>query len=208
VAYSTNFNVQDYGNDNVQLNMYPGANSTRYIQVTLYNPQGYIDPTNGTGNQTDIWDTGPGNGFQLTLNASPALGATTGTLVAPAPVNGIVTLIFSGPNTGGSGRTSQTVSGTLTQGSTAISWGTPLTSNLFAPNIIVQGVTSGGLGADSPIIMDKRILELGAAWWCLQERGESLGANSTFSEERFRTSMDDLIQKDVAMQGDLMMIVA
>jgi hypothetical protein len=56
--------------------------------------------------------------------------------------------------------------------------------------------------------MDKRILELGAAWWCLQERGESLGANSMFSEERFRASMDDLIQKDVAMQGDLMMIVA
>lgn len=45
VAYSTNFAVQDAGNDVVNLMMYPGANSQRTIQITLCTPQPRIDPT-------------------------------------------------------------------------------------------------------------------------------------------------------------------
>jgi hypothetical protein len=209
VAYSTNWCLQDNGNDQVNLLMYPGANSTRYIQVTLYNPQGYIDPTNGAGNQTDIWDTGPGANDTLTFNAALASGATSGTLVAPfAYTSGSYPIIFSGPNTGGSGRVSQTVTATFIQGSTAVSWSTGLTSNLFGPNVLLTGVTSGGLGADSPIIMNNRIIELGAAWWALSERGESLGTGSMFSEDKYRRAIDDLVSKDQAEQGDLMMIVS
>jgi len=209
VAYSTNWCIQDNGNDQVNLLMYPGANSTRFIQVTLYNPQGYIDPTNGTGNQTDTWDTGPGANDTLTFTAAVALGATSGTLVAPfAFANGPYPIIFSGPNTGGSGRVSQTVTATMVQGSKNVTWTPGLTSNLFAPNVILTGVTSGGLGADSPIIMNNRIIELGSAWWALEERGETLGANSMFSEDKYRRAIDDLIGKDQAEQGDLMMIVA
>lgn len=209
VAYSTNFTVQDLGNDNVYLNMYPGANSTRFIQITLYNPQPYIDPTNGTGNQTDTWDTG-GYTDTLTLNASPASGATSGTLVAPFNVaaSGTYPITFSGPNTGGSGRVNQTVNATLVNGSRNVTWVGGLTSNLFAPNVLLQGITSGGIGADSPIIMPNRIIELGAAWYALAERGESLGTNSAFSEDKYRRALDDLATKDQAMQGDLMMIVA
>jgi hypothetical protein len=209
VAYSTNFCVQDNGNDQVNLLMYPGANSTRFIQITLYNPQGYIDPTNGTGNQTDIWDTGPGANDTLTFNAALAAGATSGTLGARISFpSGTFPIIFSGPNTGGSGRVSQTVNATFIQNNAAVSWGTPLTSNLFAPNVILQGITSGGLGADSPIVMNNRIIELGSAWWALEERGETLGTASMFSEDKYRRAIDDLISKDQAEQGDLMMIVA
>lgn len=215
VAYSTNFTVQDLGNDNVQLLMYPGANSTRYIQVTLYNPQQYIDPTNGTGNQIDTWDSGPGQGGSiLTFNAALAQGATSGTLVTPftSALSGNYPIVFSGPNTGGSGRVSQTLIASFTNNSTIVNWSssTPggLTSNLFAPNVLLQGITSGGLGADSPIVMPSRVIELGAAWYALSERGESLGAGSQFSEDKYRRALDDLATKDRAQQGDLMMIVS
>lgn len=45
VAYSTNFAIQDLGNDNMQLLMYPAANANFIIQATLVVPQPRIDPT-------------------------------------------------------------------------------------------------------------------------------------------------------------------
>lgn len=45
VAYSTNFAIQDLGNDNMQLLMYPAANANFTIQATLVVPQPRIDPT-------------------------------------------------------------------------------------------------------------------------------------------------------------------
>jgi hypothetical protein len=45
VAYSTNFSIQDLGSDNMQLLMYPGANSNFLIAATLVVPQPRIDPT-------------------------------------------------------------------------------------------------------------------------------------------------------------------
>lgn len=124
VAYSTNFTVQDLGNDTVNLLMYPGANTTRNIQITLYNPQVYIDPT-VIGSKTDPFS----------------------------------------------------VAGTA-------------------------------VGIDSPILVPARLVELGASWWALQERGEELGAGSMFSEEKYRIALDDMATKDQAMQGDIMMVVA
>ena len=206
VAYSTNFTVQDLGNDQVFLNMYPGANSTRNIQITLYNPQSYVDPTNGTGNQVDVWNTGA---LPLSLANSPALGALSGTLAIPFPyTSGSYSLTFSGPNTGATGQVNQTVTATLTQNSKSVTWTPALTSNLFTPTVLVTGLYSGGVGADSPIIVPSRVLEIGSSWWSLEERGEELGASSMFTEDKYRRALDDLATKDRAMQGDLMMIVA
>jgi hypothetical protein len=205
VAYSTNFVFQDLGNDNIQLRVYPGANSTRNIQLTLYNPQQYIDPTNGTGNQVDIWNTGT-TGISFTTGV--ALGATSATLSVPWPfTSGTYATTFSGANTGSSGIVTQTVNATFVQGLTTCSWTPTLNSNLFVPTVTVQGFLSGGMGADSPIIMPNRIIELGAAWYALSERGESLGTNSMFSEDKYRRAMDDLMGADKSSQGDLMMVV-
>jgi hypothetical protein len=204
VAYSTNFAVQDLGNDVVNLAMYPGANSTRNIQITLYNTQPYLDPTNGTGNQVDVWNTG---NLPISLNAAPALGNTTGTLLIPWPYpTGTYNTTFTGQNTAGSAPTSQTVVGTYTNGSTAVSYSASLTYNNFSPTVVVQGFYTGGVGCDSPIALPTRPIELGTAWWCLQERGESLGAGSMFSEERYRQSLDDLIGADRNKQGEMIMI--
>lgn len=208
VAYSTNFTVQDLGSDVVNLQMYPGANSTRNIQLTLYNPQGYLDPTNGTGNQVDIWDTGT---EQMSMNAPISVGQTSGTLVVPWPnASGTYTCTFTGQNVAGSpGIVTQTITATFTNGSTAVSaFSAAILYSNLSPTFIVQGYLSGGLGCDSPIVIPNRILEIGASWWALEERGEELGANSMFTEERYRIALDDLATKDQAMQGDLMMIVA
>lgn len=205
VAYSTNFNVQDLGNDVVQLNMYPGANTTRNIQITLYNPQQYIDPTNGSGNQTDTWNTGA---VLQSFNASPTVGQTSGTLVVPWPyTSGTYATTFTGQSSSGQGNVSQTVNATYTKGSTAVTgFSAALTYSILSANVNVAGLYSGGLGCDSPIIVPSRVIEIGTSWWALEERGEELGTNSMFTEERYRRALDDLATKDQAMQGDLVMI--
>lgn len=121
VAYSTNFCVQDLGNDVVNLIMYPGANTTRNIQLTLCNPQPRIDPT--------------------------VAGAAT------YPWNGI-------------------------------------------------------MGLDTPILIPNSPLEIGSTWWCYEERGEELGANSAFTEDRYKRLLDEAIERDLGDQGGITMIVA
>lgn len=206
VAYSTNFCVRDTGNDNVQLIMYPGANSTRNIQLTLYNPQQYIDPTNGAGNQTDIWNTGT---LGISFTAPPVLGATVGTLLTPWPyATGNYATTFVGANTAGSSPQSQTLTAIYTQNSPFVSFLAAINASTYTATVNVQGFYSGGVGADSPIMMPSRIVELGSAWYALSERGEELGTSSMFSEDKYRKALDDLATKDRANQGDLMMIVA
>lgn len=209
VAYSTNFVIQDLGQGNINLLMYPGANTTRNIQITLYNPQQYLDPTNGTGNQVDPWNTGVTN---LSFNTTPTEGNTSGTLLIPWPYpSGTYTVTFTGPNpvTLGTGVVNQTLTATFLNGSTAVTaFSAPINNTSFSAIVTVQGFLSGGIGCDSPIIMHSRPLELGAAWYALSERGESLGVNDMFSEDKYRRALDDLATKDIVMQGDLMMIVA
>lgn len=114
VAYSPYFCVQDLGNDVVNLVVGPAAQSSRNIQITLFNPQGRIDPT-------------------------------------------------------------------------------------------VAGST-GGL--DTAILTPNFPIELGSSWYALEERGEELGTNSMFTEERFRKALDDAISRDIGQKGDIMMIVS
>jgi hypothetical protein len=123
VAYSTNFAVQDQGNDQMNLVMYPGANANRNIQITMITPQPRIDATLPGGSAT----------------------------IRP--------------------------------------W-------------------FGTVGLDSPILIPNFPLELGASWYALQERGESLGIGSMFSQERFLDALDDAISRDVGESGGLEMIVA
>lgn len=205
VAYSTNFVIQDIGNDIVQLQMYPGANTTRNIQITLYNPQGYLDPTNGTGNQTDIWNTGV---QLLSFSTQLANGATSGTLAIPFPyTSGTYAVTLTGAASTGQGNITQTFNATFTQNSVNVTgFSVAVNSPNYSSTFQIAGLYSGGLGCDSPIIVPARVVELGASWWALEERGEELGANSMFTESRYTTARSDLADKDQAMQGDLVMI--
>lgn len=121
VAYSTNYSVQDAGNDIVNLLMYPGANSTRNIQITLCTPQPRIDPT--------------------------------------------------------------------VPGSAIYPW-------------------LGTVGLDTPILIPSMPIELGTSWYALVERGEELGTSSMFTEDRFRSALDDACSRDIGEAGGLEMIIA
>lgn len=126
VAYSTNYSIQDLGNDNLQLLMYPGANQNFTIAATLVVPQPRIDPT---------------------------------------------------------------VAGAACQPWVDSRW------------------TGTTVGLDSPILVPNFPIELGASWYALQERGEELGTGSMFSEEKYRTAVDDAVTRDPGTTA-LEMIVA
>lgn len=126
VAYSTNFSIQDLGNDNMQLLMYPAANTTFQIAATMVVPQPRIDAT---------------------------------------------------------------VAGTAAQPWADSRW------------------TGTTVGLDTPILVPNFPIELGASWYALQERGEELGTNSMFTEDRYRVALDAAVTKDPGTNA-LEMIIA
>lgn len=123
VAYSTNFATQDLGNDDMELLMYPAANTNFIIAITMVVPQPRIDPTIAGS------------------DAQPWLGNLT-------------------------------------------------------------------VGLDSPVLVPRYPIELGASWYALSERGEELGTNSMFTEERYRVALDNYASQDLARRGGIEMLIA
>lgn len=66
--------------------------------------------------------------------------------------------------------------------------------------------STGGL--DTLITVPTQPIEYGTIWYALQERGEELGTSTIFTEERFRTALDDAIARDSEESGGIMMTVA
>jgi len=66
--------------------------------------------------------------------------------------------------------------------------------------------TAGGL--DTLITVPTQPIEYGTIWYALQERGEELGTSTVFTEERYRTALDDAIARDQEESGGIEMIVA
>lgn len=66
--------------------------------------------------------------------------------------------------------------------------------------------SNGGL--DTLITVPTQPIEYGTIWYALQERGEELGTSTVFTEERFRTALDDAISRDQDESGGIEMIVA
>lgn len=54
---------------------------------------------------------------------------------------------------------------------------------------------------DVQIKIPFRPLEMGTIWYALEERGEEVGQNAMFTEERFRKALDDAIARDADEQG-------
>ena len=53
-----------------------------------------------------------------------------------------------------------------------------------------------------------RPLRVGATWYALEERGEELGTNGMFNEQRFKDALADAIARDEAEQGSNVELVA
>lgn len=56
---------------------------------------------------------------------------------------------------------------------------------------------------DTNILISKSPLVIGSLWYALFERGEELGVSGLYTEQRYRTSLDDAISRDWAEQGGL-----
>jgi hypothetical protein len=54
---------------------------------------------------------------------------------------------------------------------------------------------------DVVIKIPTRPLEIGTVWYALMERGEEMGNNSLFTEERWRKALDDAVARDAEEQG-------
>ncbi len=59
---------------------------------------------------------------------------------------------------------------------------------------------------DTDIFVPELPVRLGALWYALEERGEELGVNGIFTEEKYRKSLDDAISKDDAESGGLNLV--
>jgi hypothetical protein len=54
---------------------------------------------------------------------------------------------------------------------------------------------------DDVVLVPARPIEMGAIWYALEERGEELGTNALFTEERFRAALDNAVAADAEEQG-------
>lgn len=54
---------------------------------------------------------------------------------------------------------------------------------------------------DTVVKIPSRPIEMGAIWYALEERGEEMGVNAIFTEERYRKAIDDAIARDAEEQG-------
>lgn len=66
--------------------------------------------------------------------------------------------------------------------------------------------TTGGL--DTVITVPAEPIELGSIWYALQERGEELGTSTVFTEDRYKTALDDAVARDQEESGGIVMVVA
>lgn len=82
-------------------------------------------------------------------------------------------------------------------------WPRPNSIRTITITLVVPQARLTDTDVDTSIIIPSRALEVGTLWYALEERGEELGINALFSEERFRKALDDAISRDAAEQGGL-----
>lgn len=73
-----------------------------------------------------------------------------------------------------------------------------ITVYLFSP----QGWIADNAITNSIHVPVRPVL-IGTIWYALEERGEELGINGIFTEERYRKALDDAIARDSSEQGGL-----
>lgn len=81
-------------------------------------------------------------------------------------------------------------------------WNTPSTNRPIQVTMCVPQAPFIHTDLDTVLKTPDLPLIRGTAWYVREERGEELGANSAFSEERYRIMLDDFVARDRTEQGD------
>ena len=82
----------------------------------------------------------------------------------------------------------------------------PLTNRTIAAFMVVPQARLADNDLDVWIKVPSDLLELGTTWYALMERGEEMGTNGLFTEERYRQALNAAIAMDEAEQGDLELV--
>jgi hypothetical protein len=80
---------------------------------------------------------------------------------------------------------------------------TPLNTRVLSVTMVVPQDRLAPDDLETVILIPSRPLEMGAIWYALHERGEELGVNSLYTEERYRNALDAAVARDWAEQGGL-----
>lgn len=80
-------------------------------------------------------------------------------------------------------------------------WNTPSTTRPLLVTMFTPQPAFIHSDLDTVIKIPTNALIRGTVWYTREERGEELGANSAFSEDRYRTMLDDEISRDSAESG-------
>jgi hypothetical protein len=80
---------------------------------------------------------------------------------------------------------------------------TPLNTRVLSVTMVVPQPRIAFNALDTNIMIPSRPLEIGVIWYALHERGEELGVNSLYTEERFRLALDSAIARDWTEQGGI-----
>jgi hypothetical protein len=77
----------------------------------------------------------------------------------------------------------------------------PTLARTISVSMFTPQARLGNGDLDVVVRIPQRPIEMGAIWYALEERGEEMGINALFTEERFRKALDDAIARDDAEQG-------
>lgn len=80
---------------------------------------------------------------------------------------------------------------------------TPLNTRVLSVTMAVPQNDLADDELDTNILIPKSPLVIGSLWYALHERGEELGINGLYTEQRYRLAVDDAISRDWAEQGGL-----
>ncbi len=87
-------------------------------------------------------------------------------------------------------------------------WPRPSASTTIQITLIIPQAPLDKDTLDTNIKIPVRPLIVGSTWYALEERGEELGANGLFNEQRFLDALNSAIGRDQAEQGDNVELVA
>lgn len=86
-------------------------------------------------------------------------------------------------------------------------WPRPSTNRTITANLVVPQARLIDTDLDTNIIIPTRALEVGTLWFALEERGEELGINALFSEERYHKALDDAVSRDSEARGGIDLVL-
>lgn len=87
-------------------------------------------------------------------------------------------------------------------------WPRPSASTTIQLTLIIPQAELDKDSLSTEIKIPIRPLIVGATWYALEERGEELGANGLFNEDRYNQALNAAIGRDEAEQGNSMELVS